>query len=79
VEQSKQLIDVNALKFNQGRIITLVLTGFILDQPAIPAAGALILLVGRGWLISSRVPGTCRRNPANGWRQPRDIDVVRIQ
>lgn len=40
------IIDNNALRFNQIAIVVLVLTGFLLDQPTLPAIVGAILLLG---------------------------------
>jgi hypothetical protein len=40
------VVDLNALKFNQLSIITLVLLGFIFNQPLLPAFVAVVLLAG---------------------------------
>ncbi len=42
----RQTMDQNSLKFNQGAIITLVLGGFIFDQPVVPAFVALVMFFG---------------------------------
>jgi hypothetical protein len=39
-------VDRSALKVNQAAIITLVLIGFIVNQPAIPAFVAAVMLIG---------------------------------
>ena len=41
-----QILDVNALKFNQIAIRTIALLGFILDQPLFPAFVAVLLIAG---------------------------------
>ena len=46
MDTRKQSLDRSALRFNQISIITLVLIGFILDQPALPAVVAVVLLAG---------------------------------
>jgi hypothetical protein len=40
------MVDLSALRFNQICIISLVLLGFVLNQPALPAGVALVLLAG---------------------------------
>jgi hypothetical protein len=39
-------VDNNALRFNQISIVCLVLIGFLLDQPVLPALVSAILLIG---------------------------------
>jgi hypothetical protein len=46
MDTTRQSLDKSALRFNQISIITLVLIGFILDQPALPAIVALVLIAG---------------------------------
>jgi hypothetical protein len=46
MDTKKQILDRSALKFNQISIITLVLIGFILDQPVLPAIVAVVLVAG---------------------------------
>jgi hypothetical protein len=46
MDTRKQNLDKSALRFNQISIITLVLIGYILDQPVLPAIVAVVLLAG---------------------------------
>jgi hypothetical protein len=46
VSIEQQAVDLNALKFNQAAIITLVLLGFITDQWLLPAFVAAVLVAG---------------------------------
>ena len=39
-------VDNNALRFNQISIVVLVMSGFLLDQPVLPAIVGAILLIG---------------------------------
>ena len=41
-----QILDRSALRFNQIAIIALVLIGFIIDQPVLPAFVAVVLVAG---------------------------------
>jgi hypothetical protein len=43
---SPNIVDLNALKFNQLSIITLVVLGFVFNQPLLPAFVAVVLLGG---------------------------------
>jgi hypothetical protein len=43
---SPNILDLNALKFNQLSIITLVVLGFVFNQPLLPAFVAVVLLAG---------------------------------
>jgi len=43
---TQNTVDLSALKFNQLSIITLVLLGFIFNQPLLPAFVAVVLLAG---------------------------------
>ncbi len=43
---SKNKIDLNALKFNQASIIILTALGFILNEPILTAAVAVVLIAG---------------------------------
>ena len=65
-------VDHTALKFNQASIITLNLLGWILNQPALVALVALVMLVG------TAVPGAAlfqqiyfRVLKPRGWLRPR--------
>ena len=46
MDKRRQTIDQSALKFNQGAIMTLVLGGFILDQPILPTFVAIVMVLG---------------------------------
>jgi hypothetical protein len=46
MSNSPNIVDLHALKFNQLSIITLVVLGFIFNQPLLPAFVAIVLLAG---------------------------------
>ena len=46
MDTKRQILDRSALRFNQISIITLVLIGFIFDQPVLPAFVAAVLVAG---------------------------------
>jgi hypothetical protein len=46
MDEKRQILDRSALRFNQIAIIALVLIGFIIDQPVLPAFVAVVLVAG---------------------------------